>query len=76
MKVSLEMTQDLNALMKKWQNEGKDPVICTYSILMRFSAVACGLIEDEDLFDFLNEAREQGMELYAKSEEGKTEYAH
>ena len=71
----LEMTEDLNGLLKKWQIEGHDPVVCTYSILMRFSAVACGLVEEDDLMMFLDDARKKGFELYEKAE-WKDGYAH
>jgi len=71
-----EMTKDINDLLKKWQLEGHDPVICVYGILMRFTAVAVGRVEDEDLLLFLDDARERGLELHEKIERRNKTYAH
>ena len=40
-----EMSKDVNELIMSWQSQGYDPVVCTYSILLRFTAIAAGMIE-------------------------------
>lgn len=70
-----EMSKDVNELIMSWQSQGYDPVVCTYSILLRFTAIAAGMIEEEDLEKFLDDARKKGLELYEKQTEGSY-YAH
>ena len=38
-----EMSKDVNELIMSWQSQGYDPVVCTYSILLRFTAIAAGI---------------------------------
>lgn len=70
-----EMSKDVNELIMSWQSQGYDPVVCTYSILLRFTAIAAGMIEEEDLEKFLDGARKKGLELHEKQKEGSY-YAH
>ena len=70
-----EMSKDVNELIMSWQSQGYDPVVCTYSILLRFTAIAAGMIEEEDLENFLDDARKKGLELHEKQTEG-SHYAH
>jgi len=65
-----EMSKDVNELIMSWQSQGYDPVVCTYSILLRFTAIAAGMIEEEDLGKFLDDARKKGLELHEKQTEG------
>ena len=70
-----EMSKDVNELIMSWQSQGYDPVVCTYSILLRFTAIAAGMIEEEDLGKFLDDARKKGLELHEK-QTGGSYYAH
>ena len=70
-----EMSKDVNELIMSWQSQGYDPVVCTYSILLRFTAIAAGMIEEEDLGKFLDDARKKGLELHEQQTEGNN-YAH
>tara|TARA_R110002167_G_scaffold55174_1_gene156996 strand:+ start:1396 stop:1626 length:231 start_codon:yes stop_codon:yes gene_type:complete len=58
-----EMSKEILELLNKWKKRGHSPARCAYAMLMRFTAIADEVINEDDLMDFLEDARIHGLQM-------------
>ena len=57
------MSKEVLDLLHKWKKRGYCPAQCTYAMLMKFTAIADEVINEDDLMDFLEDARIHGLQM-------------